>query len=62
MELRYVTYTLFSQAIEILERAVKSKPLPSLYILLGKTKMKAKHYKDSVETFAKALELMVSYL
>eukprot|EP00794_Sanderia_malayensis_P018055 gene18055-19864_t len=51
----------FNQAIEILKKTVKSKPLPHLFILLGKTKMKARMFKDAIESFEKALQLMKSW-
>lgn len=48
------------QAIEALETATKLKPVASLYMLLGKTQMKAKYFKDSVVSFDRALQLYVS--
>eukprot|EP00795_Rhopilema_esculentum_P011483 gene11483-21699_t len=48
----------YNQAIEILEKTVKSKHVPQLYILLGKTKMKAKLLKEAIDCFGEALRLM----
>ena len=36
------------------------KPVAPLFVLLGKTQMKAKLWKDAVESFEKALEIVVS--
>ena len=55
----YKQYKNLLQAIEILEKTVKSKHVPQLYILLGKTKMKAKLLKEAIDCFGEALRLMV---
>lgn len=49
-----------SQAIGLLEVAIKSQPITPLHILLGKTKMKAKRYQDAIESFQQALDIMVN--
>ena len=48
------------QAIEALQTAARSNPTGALAMLLGKTQMKAKRFKDAVVTFDNALELFVS--
>ena len=48
------------QAIAALVGATKVKPVAPLFLLLGKTQMKAKLWKDAVQSFEKALEIVVS--
>ncbi|XP_014340070.1 uncharacterized protein TTC6 [Latimeria chalumnae] len=47
-----------NKAIQCLVSAVRVKPVPSLFILLGKTQMKAKKSKEAVESFKKAIEIL----
>ncbi|XP_064636762.1 uncharacterized protein LOC135493378 isoform X2 [Lineus longissimus] len=48
----------YDKAIEAFTMATKQKPKAPLFILLGKMQMKAKAFKDAVESFEKALELL----
>lgn len=48
------------QAIDALTQATRVKPVTSLFMLLGKTQMKAKQFKEAATSFQKALDLMVS--
>ena len=50
----------YFQAIDALKAATRSKPVASLFLLLGKTQMKARMWRDAVESFEKALEIVVS--
>ncbi|XP_021358969.1 uncharacterized protein LOC110454008, partial [Mizuhopecten yessoensis] len=45
----------YGKAIEALNVATRSKPVGSLFMLLGKTQMKAKLYKDAITSFERAL-------
>ncbi|XP_033743076.1 uncharacterized protein LOC117329299 isoform X6 [Pecten maximus] len=45
----------YGKAIEALNIATRSKPIASLFMLLGKTQMKAKLYKDAIVSFERAL-------
>ncbi|XP_041358343.1 uncharacterized protein LOC121375146 isoform X3 [Gigantopelta aegis] len=47
----------YDKAIEALVSAARSNPTGSLDMLLGKTQMKAKRFKDAVVTFQHALQL-----
>ena len=47
------------QAIEVLERATRVKPVAPLFILLGKTNMKAKRFENAISSFERAIQLMV---
>lgn len=47
-------------AIEGLGAACRVKPLPHMYVLLGKTFMKAKRFKDAIFNFKNALDLLGS--
>lgn len=49
------------QAIEALNAATRVKPVPPLLMLLGKTQMKAKEFKDAITSFDRALQLYVSF-
>lgn len=49
------------QAIEALNAATRVKPVPPLFMLLGKTQMKAKEFKDAITSFDRALQLYVSF-
>lgn len=55
-------YLVLTQAIEVLERATRVRPTAQLFILLGKTNMKAKKFKNAIESFQKAIKIMVSEL
>ena len=48
------------QAIDALQTAARAKPVASMYMLLGKTQIKAKRFKDSIASFDLALSLYVS--
>ncbi|XP_072039506.1 uncharacterized protein [Amphiura filiformis] len=48
----------YSKAIEILLSTAKVQPSAPLYILLGKTQIKAKKYREAVESLEKALDFM----
>jgi tetratricopeptide (TPR) repeat protein len=48
----------YDKAIETFVMATKQKPRAPLFILLGKMQMKAKVFKDAIESFEKALELL----
>ena len=50
---------LFSQAVEALNGATKVKPVASLFVLLGKTQIKARHWKEAVKSFERALDIVV---
>lgn len=41
--------------------ATRVKPVPPLFMLLGKTQMKAKEFKDAITSFDRALQLYVSF-
>nr|XP_015206045.1 PREDICTED: tetratricopeptide repeat protein 6 isoform X1 [Lepisosteus oculatus] len=47
-----------TKAIDCLATTTKTRPTPPIFILLGKTQMKAKKYKDAVESFKKVLMLL----
>ncbi len=49
----------YSKAIDILLNTAKVQPSAPLYILLGKTEIKAKKYREAVESLEKALDFMV---
>ncbi|XP_033111439.1 uncharacterized protein LOC117112460 isoform X2 [Anneissia japonica] len=51
----------YNKAIETLSTAARLKPAAPLFILLGKTQMKAKLYKQAVESLEKALQLMMCH-
>jgi len=51
----------FDQAIEVLERATRVKPIPPMFILLGKTNMKAKRFEDAIRSFDRAIEIMTPW-
>ncbi|KAL3878456.1 hypothetical protein ACJMK2_030805 [Sinanodonta woodiana] len=46
----------YDKAIEALETATRSKPTAAMFMLLGKTQMKAKNFKDSIKSFERALD------
>ncbi|XP_077968120.1 uncharacterized protein LOC120326538 [Styela clava] len=48
-------------AVNSLTAACKVKPVPHMYVLLGKTLMKAKKFKDAIFNFKNALDLLGSY-
>jgi uncharacterized protein HemY len=54
-------YFCILQAIEALMAATRVKPVPPLFMLLGKTQMKAKVFKDAITSFDRALQLYVSF-
>ncbi|XP_056011741.1 uncharacterized protein LOC125682590 isoform X3 [Ostrea edulis] len=47
----------YDKAIEALMAATRVKPVPPLFMLLGKTQMKAKEFKDAITSFDRALQL-----
>lgn len=47
------------QAIEALLAAVRSRPVPQLFMLLGNTQIKAKQFREAITSFGSALELYV---
>ena len=47
------------QAIDALMSATRVKPVMPLFMLLGKTQMKAKQFKEAAASFERALDLMV---
>ncbi|KAL9955567.1 hypothetical protein ACROYT_G036906 [Oculina patagonica] len=51
----------FDQAIEVLERATRVKPVAPLFILLGKTNMKAKRFENAISSFERAIEIMTPW-
>ena len=51
----------YPKAIMALDNALRVTPNPPLYILLGKTQMKAKQWTDAIESFTQALHALVSY-
>ena len=58
--MNFVNYNLLDfQAIEVLERATRVRPVAPLFILLGKTNMKAKRFEDAIKSFDRAIEIMV---
>lgn len=58
--MNFVNYnSLDFQAIEVLERATRVRPVAPLFILLGKTNMKAKRFEDAIKSFDRAIEIMV---
>ena len=56
---KHVTSCSF-QAIDALKTAARSKPVAPMFMLLGKTQMKAKQFKEATESFEHALQLYVS--
>ena len=61
--MNFVNYNLLDfQAIEVLERATRVRPVAPLFILLGKTNMKAKRFEDAIKSFDRAIEIMVCLL
>lgn len=50
------------QAIEALQAATRMKPVPPLYLLLGKTQMKAQLWEGAIQSFSTALNMVVSTL
>ncbi|XP_038063059.1 uncharacterized protein LOC119733763 isoform X2 [Patiria miniata] len=48
----------YPKAIEVLSTAARSQPSAPLFILLGKTQIKAKKYRDAVDSLEKALNFM----
>ncbi|KAK7097844.1 uncharacterized protein [Littorina saxatilis] len=48
----------YDKAIDALVRATRVKPVMPLFMLLGKTEMKAKQFKEAAASFEKALDLM----
>lgn len=51
----------YDQAIEVLERATRSKPVAPLFVLLGKTNMKAKRFEDAIRSFGAAVTIMTPW-
>ena len=49
----------YDRAIETLAQATRIKPVAPLFILLGKTQMKAMLWTDAVQSFQQALEIVV---
>lgn len=49
----------YSKAIMALDNAIRVGPNAPLYILLGKTQMKAKLWNDAIASFTKALSALV---
>ncbi|XP_052281417.1 uncharacterized protein LOC127878913 isoform X2 [Dreissena polymorpha] len=47
----------YDKAVDALMTSTRSNPKPSMYMLLGKTQMKAKKFEDAVSSFALALSL-----
>lgn len=47
----------YDKAIDALEAATRVQPVPSMFMLLGKTQMKAKEFTNAIGSFNKALEL-----
>ncbi|XP_061164225.1 uncharacterized protein LOC133173256 [Saccostrea echinata] len=47
----------YDKAIEALTAATKVKPVPPLFMLLGKTQMQAKVFQDAITSFDRALQL-----
>ncbi|KAJ8298279.1 hypothetical protein KUTeg_024810, partial [Tegillarca granosa] len=47
----------YGKAIDALLSATRVKPIAPMFMLLGKTQMKAKEYQDAIESFEKALQL-----
>ena len=61
--MNFVNYNLLDfQAIEVLERATRVRPVAPLFILLGKTNMKAKRFEDAIKSFGRAIEIMVCFV
>ncbi|XP_071786267.1 uncharacterized protein [Asterias amurensis] len=48
----------YAKAISVLSTAARSQPSAPLFILLGKTQIKAKKYKEAVDSLEKALNFM----
>nr|KAG5709228.1 hypothetical protein BaRGS_017980 [Batillaria attramentaria] len=48
----------YDKAIDALTQATRVKPVAPLFMLLGKTQMKAKMFKEGAASFEKALDLM----
>ncbi|XP_022099054.1 uncharacterized protein LOC110983798 isoform X2 [Acanthaster planci] len=48
----------YTKAIDVLSTAARSHPTAPLFILLGKTQIKAKKYRDAVDSLEKALNFM----
>ena len=51
----------YPKAISALDNAIKTDPNPRLYILLGKTRMKAKLWQDAIGSFSSALDQLVGF-
>ncbi|XP_048585429.1 uncharacterized protein LOC5512045 isoform X2 [Nematostella vectensis] len=51
----------FDQAIDVLERATRVKPSAQIFVLLGKTNMKAKRFEDAISSFLKAIEILTPW-
>lgn len=49
----------YPKAIMALDKAIRVGPNAPLYILLGKTQMKAKNWNDAINSFRKALQSLV---
>uniref|UniRef100_A0A8C2U8Q2 Tetratricopeptide repeat domain 6 n=1 Tax=Coturnix japonica TaxID=93934 RepID=A0A8C2U8Q2_COTJA len=49
-----------SEAIECLRKAATTQPEPSMFVLLGKIQMKAAKTEDAVESFKKAINLLMT--
>lgn len=47
------------QAISALEGATRVQPIAPLFLLLGKTQMKSRLWNDAVDSFQKALDIIV---
>ena len=54
-----LTLSILSKAVEALNGATRVKPVAPLFVLLGKTQIKARQWKDAVKSFEKALEIVV---
>lgn len=48
------------QAIDALEGATRVKPVAPIFVLLGKTQMKAQQWQNAVASFEKAIDIVVS--
>ncbi|KAK3699161.1 hypothetical protein QZH41_011884 [Actinostola sp. cb2023] len=51
----------FDLAIKVLDRATRVRPSAQLFVLLGKTNMKAKRFADAIESFKKSIEIMTPW-
>ncbi|KFP28290.1 Tetratricopeptide repeat protein 6, partial [Colius striatus] len=49
-----------NKAIECLQEATATQPEPSMFVILGKIKMKAKKTEDAVRSFKKAVKLLMT--